>query len=153
MDKQQRSASEEGSPNGPELSGLAAKIVAAAIIEHGGRFLITRRAPGQTLAGKWEFPGGKLDPGESLAQCLERQLLEELGLETVAGDVVAESTFDYPKGRIHLVALKARILAGELALSVHDRAEWLKPDEILSLELAPADIPIVKLLQEGTDGL
>lgn len=124
------------------------KTVTAAIIYDAGRVLLTRRAPGEKLAGLWEFPGGKVEPDETLEQCLTRELLEELGLEVSVGGVVAESSYTYDHGSIHLVALEATILRGPLTLTVHDQAEWVFPHALDQFPLAPADIAIARAVQE-----
>ena len=86
------------------------KAVTAAIIQSGDSFLIARRAPGEKLAGFWEFPGGKVEPNETLQECLERELKEELGLTVRAGDVITESAYHYEHGSINLVAISASIV-------------------------------------------
>ncbi|HAK44799.1 MAG TPA: 8-oxo-dGTP diphosphatase MutT [Spirochaeta sp.] len=90
------------------------KVVAAAIIIRNGRVLICRRAPGEKLAGFWEFPGGKVEPGESLQECLERELREELDVEVRAGEIIR--------------------------LTVHDDYAWVASDVLPDLRLAPADV-------------
>ncbi len=125
------------------------KIVTAAVAERHGHFLIARRAPDQKLAGSWEFPGGKVDPGESLQQCLERELLEELGVRSVAGDVLTESFYRYAHGEFLLKAIKVELLDDRFQLVVHDQIRWLPPEELLKLDLAPADVPIAEFLREG----
>jgi len=124
------------------------KTVTAAIIVRAGNVFLTRRGPKERLAGYWEFPGGKVEDGEQLAECLERELLEELGLRTKAGDVLAESEFHYEHGAIRLIALDTQLISGELHLTVHDRAEWVPIGELTSYQLAPADIPLAEKLQE-----
>lgn len=111
-----------------------------------GRYLMARRAPEQHLAEFWEFPGGKQEENETLQECLEREILEELNLIIRATNPVCESIYSYDRGEIKLIAIHAAVLSGELRLSVHDRAEWLTPSEILKLKLAPADIPIAQYL-------
>lgn len=118
------------------------KTVTAAIIYDTGRVLLTRRGPKEKLAGLWEFPGGKVEPEETLEQCLTRELREELGLEVSVGDVVAESVYTYAHGAIRLVAMEAKILRGQLTLTVHDQAEWVLPNMLEQFSLAPADVPI-----------
>jgi 8-oxo-dGTP diphosphatase len=118
--------------------------------------LICRRAMNQKLAGFWELPGGKVEEGESYAECLARELFEELGVETVVGSVVAESTHAYDSFTIRLVLLETTIVGGEITLSVHDRYEWVPVGELLHWKLAPADIPlarrIVEIHSEGSCG-
>lgn len=120
------------------------KIVAAALIFDGPNVLIARRAPGQNLAGFWEFPGGKLERGETLQSCLSRELDEELGLQCEVLDIFAMSEHYYEGGSIQLIALEAKILSGEIRLTVHDEVAWVHFGELLSFELPPADIPIAK---------
>jgi len=124
------------------------KIVTAAIIWDAGRVLLTRRGPGEKLSGLWEFPGGKVEPNETLEECLTRELLEELGLEVSVGSVVAESVYSYDHGAIRLVALEATIIKGQLTLTVHDRVEWVLPHALEQYALAPADVPIAYALKK-----
>ena len=126
------------------------KLVTAAIIRDGENILVVRRAPGEKLAGFWEFPGGKVEQSETLQECLERELSEELNIATKVSGIVAVSDYNYENGSIKLIALEAEILHGELTLSVHDKLQWLLPSEILDLKLAPADIPIAQALLEKT---
>jgi 8-oxo-dGTP diphosphatase len=129
------------------------KIVTAAIIEDKGLFLIARRAHDQKLAGMWEFPGGKVEPGETLQECLKREITEELGANAIVGEVLTESHYKYQHGEILLVALKTELQSQELRLTVHDEFQWLTPKQILDLDLAPADIPIAKFLMEAVNDL
>lgn len=124
------------------------KLVTAAIIRDGENILVVRRGSGEKLAGFWEFPGGKVEHPETLQECLERELFEELDIATKVTSVVAVSDHKYENGAIKLVALEAEILHGEIKLSVHDKLRWLTPREILELKLAPADIPIAQALLE-----
>lgn len=123
------------------------KIVTAAILrDQQGRVFLCRRAPGQKNAGDWEFPGGKLEEGESLPQGLERELREELGIETRAGKVIAESEYHYGHGAIRLVALETEWLSGEMHPIVHDQLEWVEPSRLAAYALSPADVPIAKFI-------
>ena len=129
------------------------KVVTAAIIQDQERYFVARRGPGEKLAGLWEFPGGKVEPGETLQESLTREIKEELGVEAVVGRVLAESQYKYAHGEILLVGLQTEIKSNDIKLSVHDKAEWLLPAQILALELAPADIPIAKFLMESNNGI
>ena len=126
------------------------KLVTAAIIRDGENILVVRRGPREKLAGFWEFPGGKVEHPETLQECLERELFEELDITTKVTDVVAVSDYKYESGAIKRVALEAEILHGEISLSVHDKLRWLPACKILDLKLAPADIPIAQALLEET---
>nr|WP_313327145.1 (deoxy)nucleoside triphosphate pyrophosphohydrolase [Stutzerimonas balearica] len=121
-----------------------ANQVAAAVVYQDGNILITRRAPGEKLAGMWEFPGGKLESGESPQSCIIRELREELGVESDASEILTTSVFTYPGGTIELIAVTVSLRSAVLTLHVHDRAEWVAPEDLLGYELAPADIPIAE---------
>lgn len=118
------------------------KRVAAAVVYLEGKVLITRRAPGEKLAGLWEFPGGKLEADETPQHCIVREIHEELRVGSIAGDILTESVFTYPGDTIQLVAVELTLNSTNFVLQVHDRVEWCLPRELLSYELAPADIPI-----------
>ena len=118
------------------------QVTAAVIIEH-DRLLLARRGPAESLAGLWELPGGKVEAGETIQECLRRELLEEFEMGTVVGKVVARTFYEYEHGSFDLVALAAERLT-EYRLHVHDAVSWLARDEIASLELAPADVDLVR---------
>jgi 8-oxo-dGTP diphosphatase len=124
------------------------KTVTAAVIYQGSRVLITRRGPDENLAGMWEFPGGKVETGETLEDCLARELREELGLVVSVGAILAESIYHYEHGSIRLVAMLTVVRDGMITLSVHDRAEWVHPRDLDSFPLAPADISIAEHLKK-----
>jgi 8-oxo-dGTP diphosphatase len=118
----------------------------AAVIRRADKILLTRRKADEFLGGYWEFPGGKVEPGETVAACLRRELAEELGVETKIGPLLAESEYTYDHGRIRLLAFETEILSGEIKLTVHDQASWVKVDELTNYTLSPADIPIADTL-------
>ena len=124
------------------------KVVTAAIIINDKKVLLARRGPSETLAGYWEFPGGKVEDGESLAVCLRRELQEELSVDAEVGEVMATSEYHYDHGSFLLVGMYANLLSNDLKLIVHDKAEWVPVDDLLSYELAPADIQLAKHLQD-----
>ena len=122
-------------------------IVAAGLFIEGSRILIARRARGQSLAGFWEFPGGKQEPGESILECLEREIREEFGVDCRAKGVLAEATYEYPQGIIELVGVVAVFTGGDIALTVHDEYRWVEIAELGAYRLAPADILLAKAFQ------
>ena len=124
--------------------------VTAAIIVQDGKVLLTRRAPGQKHAGKWEFPGGKCEAQESPVACLTRELAEEFAITSQVIDFFAESVFFYPGGTIRLLAYRTKIVAGELKLHVHDQIAWVTPADLLQYDLLPADVPIAEKLRGDT---
>jgi 8-oxo-dGTP diphosphatase len=117
--------------------------VTAAIIEKNGRVLIARRKPGKNLAGFWEFPGGKIEAGESPEDCLRRELFEELSINVNVGRFVAKSIYQYQDLLIQLLAYQVEIQSGEVKLVDHDCVEWVTLDEIDNYQMAPADLSIV----------
>lgn len=122
------------------------RVTAALIVDDAGRVLVARRGAGRHLAGWWEFPGGKLEPGESPEACLARELREELGIECAIGSLRATSLHAYDRGAVELLAYDARWISGTLTLHEHDAVDWLAPEALLEIQLAPADIPIARSL-------
>lgn len=127
--------------------------VVAAVIESNGRYLIARRSAEKSLGGKWEFPGGKVEPGETHAQALEREMREEFGVRISAGRVISSQPHAYPSFTIRLTALLSETMDPIAASTDHDRIEWVRATELASYELAEADLPIVALLINGTNGV
>jgi len=121
--------------------------VTAALITHSNKILSVRRSADKHLAGYWEFPGGKLEEGETLEACLKRELEEELGINACIGDYIGQSTYDYGNKLIRLHAFMVPVNSVEMSLTDHDKSKWLSFDELDDVEWAPADIPIVHQLK------
>jgi 8-oxo-dGTP diphosphatase len=117
-------------------------VVGAAILER-GRCLVARRGPGMSLAGQWEFPGGKVEEGEDARAALAREIREELSLEISVGDLLGIGHVDDGAVRIRLEVYSATVERGELRLAEHSEARWIAPDEIASLDWAAADRPLL----------
>ncbi|MCB9734057.1 MAG: NUDIX domain-containing protein [Deltaproteobacteria bacterium] len=122
--------------------------VTAAIIRDGeGRVLLARRRPERRQGGRWEFPGGKIEPGETPEACLLRELEEELGLTGgVVGSCVATSVHDDGRGAVELLAYEVRGARGEIVLVDHDAVVWARPDELLGYDMPEADVPIARAI-------
>ncbi len=127
----------------------AMKDVAAAILEKDGLILIAKKREGTHCAGKWEFPGGKVEANETPAACLQRELKEEFGIEAAIGEFITASEFDYGTIHIRLLAYRARHLSGEITLTDHSEVKWVTLPELQDYDFAGADIPIVKQLLPG----
>jgi len=124
--------------------------VTAAIISDKGEVLICQREAGGNCALLWEFPGGKLEPGESKEECLIRECEEELGIRIATGSIFAETTYQYPDKKIAFTFFSARIIAGEVTPRVHLQVRWVAPDELLKYDFCPADVEVVqRLVQKG----
>lgn len=124
------------------------KEVTAAIIIEKNKILIAQRGANEKLAGKWEFPGGKIELGETPQQCLKREIREELEVDIEVGSYLGESIYTYSNGEIKLIAYFATIIGGEIKLSVHDKIEWVTIGAMDKYDFAPADIPFVEKLKE-----
>lgn len=123
------------------------KEVSAAIIIEDGKVLLARRAKGEKLAGYWEFPGGKREEGETIDECLVREIREELSLDIEVVGEFDTSDYKYPGGRIRLIGLLAEIRNGVVSKTVHDLVEWIEISSVLDYQLAPADIPLAERLR------
>lgn len=122
------------------------KQVTAAIAIQDDRVFLARRAPDQALAGRWEFPGGKMEYGETPEQCLRRELREEFGVDATVMDFVTESIYEYETGAIQLLAYVVQLNEDEVSLRVHDKVAWVPLDELLEYDLLPADVPVAEKL-------
>ncbi len=98
------------------------------------------------MAGLWEFPGGKREAGETIEACIVREIAEELSLDCTAGEILMQHRHVYDGGAINLIAVFVTLASDDWRLSVHDDARWVPAGELLSLDLAPADIPVARAL-------
>ena len=121
-------------------------LVVAALAVVDGRVLIAQRAAGQRLEGMWEFPGGKVEAGETLEAALAREIREEFGVDVVVAEELARTEYDYGDGVLELVAFRTSWPRSPLRLTVHDAVAWPALDEVLSYDLLPADVPIAQQL-------
>jgi len=129
------------------------QLVTAAILEKDGKFLLARRRKGDRLERKWEFPGGKIEPGETPEICLARELREEFGIETEVLEYVGASVYEYGHGTIDLRAYRVRHLSGEFCINAHEEIAWVIKEDLLSYDLSPADVPIAELISGQSHGL
>jgi 8-oxo-dGTP diphosphatase len=123
--------------------------VTAAIIIKDQKVLITQRHPDDAMGGKWEFPGGKIENGETPEACLRRELYEELGIVTEVHNLYAISKHAYPHFTIELLAYNVTIQSGQLTLHDHNDYRWASISDLDSFDFSDADKPIVEKLREN----
>ena len=127
------------------MGDLPTVEVAAAVIEADGRYLITRRTKGH-LEGFWEFPGGKVRPGETLPDCLRREVREELGVEISVGEKIETVTWHYPERTVVLHFFRCRH-AGEITPQEGQAFEWVVPEDLDRYRFPPADASLIHRLR------
>lgn len=120
--------------------------VVAALIWNNGKFMICQRPENKSRALLWEFPGGKVEAGETKEAALARECREELAIELEVGKMFADSTFVYPDISVHLSLFEANIVSGEPKLLEHRDIRWITPEEAHLFEFSPADVPFVEKL-------
>jgi 8-oxo-dGTP diphosphatase len=123
-------------------------VVAAAVIERDGTFLLTRRLQGVHLEGCWEFPGGKCEDGEPHAACLEREIAEELDAPVRVGREVLAISHSYPDRTVELHFFACDLL-GEARPVLGQEMRWVRRDELAALEFPPADRELIRMLSRG----
>ena len=122
--------------------------VTAAIIICSNKILITRRAQGKYLAGYWEFPGGKLNDGETQKECLTREIKEELDICVEPHTFFMENTHHYSDRTILLKAYLCKYVSGDITLKDHDQMAWVSIHELSNYKFSPADIPFISSLKK-----
>lgn len=120
--------------------------VVGAVLERGDLILAARRAPGMTQPGLWEFPGGKVEPGETPAEALRREIAEELGCTVDVGVHVATCEHENGSGIVILDTYRCTLVTGEPRPLEHAELRWLPPEQLAGLPWSPADLPTVRRL-------
>lgn len=122
--------------------------VTGAVLLRDGLILAAQRGSDKALPGYWEFPGGKIEPGESPEDSLARELKEELLCEAIIGERITTTSYEYSFGLVELSTYWCELIKGEPQLTEHVEIRWLKPEELEHLKWAPADIPTAVLISE-----
>ncbi|MFD2593853.1 (deoxy)nucleoside triphosphate pyrophosphohydrolase [Sphingobacterium griseoflavum] len=125
---------------------MAITKVVCGIIFKGEHVLICRRKQEKSLGGYWEFPGGKVEEGESYEETLVRELDEELGLKVSIQQPFVTHIHEYAKGTIELISFICSTAQTAFELVDHDQIEWIDVSQLLDWKLAPADVPIAEAL-------
>lgn len=121
--------------------------VVAAVVIQGDKVLIAQRADGH-IKGKWEFPGGKVRPGESPRAALEREILEELNIRIEVGEKIGAVDFSVGRKPYRLLAFASVYLDGDFRLKDHSQLDWVTVEALLTVDLAPPDVPIAEQLAQ-----
>jgi 8-oxo-dGTP diphosphatase len=123
------------------------RVVAAALYDNLGRVLIADRPPGKHMAGRWEFPGGKVAEGETLSDALARELNEELGITVSAAQPLVDLTHDYPDRRVELHLWVVQGYTGEPKSLDGQQLKWVEPARLFDEDILEADLPFIQALQ------
>ena len=124
-------------------------LVVAALIKKDNNVLIARRSTGdENVLGKWEFPGGKVEPNETEEHAIEREIKEEFELDIKANKYIINNVCEYPTKTVDLRLYECEYISGEFKLHDHSEYKWVNINELLNYNLAPADIPLAKYLKE-----
>lgn len=122
--------------------------VVAGVIKDGNKIFATQRGYGD-FKGGWEFPGGKMEPGETPQQALARELKEELTVDVSVEDFICTVEYDYPNFHLTMHCFYCTVVGGELKLLEHEAAKWLEKENIRSVDWLPADIAVVEALEKN----
>ncbi len=124
-------------------------VAAAALIEPGGRVLVAQRPEGKSMAGLWEFPGGKINPGETPEFALMRELEEELGIETrpTCYAPIGFASHSYDDFHLLMPLFACRMWRGRPEPQEGQKIKWVFPQDLFSLDMPPADIPLIHQLE------
>ena len=128
------------------------RVVAAVIKAENGKgqpiIFATQRGYGD-LKGGWEFPGGKIEEGETPQEALKREIMEELDTEISVGDLIDTIEYDYPTFHLSMDCFWCQIVKGDLVLKEHEAAKWLRMDELDSVEWLPADVTLIDQIRNN----
>ncbi|MCC8046036.1 MAG: (deoxy)nucleoside triphosphate pyrophosphohydrolase [Clostridiales bacterium] len=122
--------------------------VVAAVIRHENKIFATQRGYGEFKDG-WEFPGGKVEPGETAQEALAREIREELDTVISVGERLMRVEYDYPAFHLSMDCFWAEVVSGDLVLKEHEAARWLSGDELYTVEWLPADLELIEIIQKA----
>ena len=122
--------------------------VVAAVIRDGERIFATQKGYGN-YKDWWEFPGGKIEAGETPQQALKREILEELDTEIEVGDLITSVEYDYPEFHLSMDCFWCTVTSGKLVLKEAEDAKWLSKDELMSVKWLPADLEVLEIISKS----
>ncbi|MFP7492969.1 (deoxy)nucleoside triphosphate pyrophosphohydrolase [Terribacillus saccharophilus] len=121
--------------------------VVGAVIVQDNKILCAQRGTEKSLPLKWEFPGGKIEKNETPQEALKREITEEMQCSISIGEEIEDTTYEYDFGIVHLKTFYCQLLEGEPTLTEHVAIKWLAPEDLSSLDWAPADIPAIEKIR------
>ncbi|WP_102707865.1 (deoxy)nucleoside triphosphate pyrophosphohydrolase [Terribacillus saccharophilus] len=121
--------------------------VVGAVIKRDNKILCAQRGTEKSLPLKWEFPGGKIEKEETPEEALKREIIEEMQCSISIGEAIEDTTYEYDFGVVNLKTYYCDLVEGEPTLTEHVAIKWLAPEELSSLDWAPADIPAIDKIQ------
>jgi 8-oxo-dGTP diphosphatase len=125
--------------------------VSAALLFRRGKLLIAKRPTGTHLAGLWEFPGGKREPGETFEECLVRELREELGIEATVYETIDEIVHEYPGKTVHLKFFRCELQTGEPRPLHCEEVAWITREQLMDYAFPPADARLLEKISKADD--
>lgn len=128
------------------MHNLIVKKVIASVIKQNGKFLIAQRAKQDSLYGKWEFPGGKMEEDETEQECLRRELFEEFGIKAEIGNYLCSSFFEHKGNLTEMRAYSVVSYSGELQLFDHQQITWVEAEKLSSFDMPEPDKPIIEYI-------
>ena len=132
------------------MPNLKSKKVIAAVIMDQDKVMIAQRAKKDSLYGKWEFPGGKMEEGETEHECLKRELHEEFGINAHVGEYIMSSFFEHNATAYEMRVYQVPSFTGSISLFDHQAVKWVTPNELIDYDMPAPDKPIVEELLKNT---
>ena len=134
---------------GIEIVFMKPLKVVCGIIYKKDKIFVARRKDGKPMAGKWEFPGGKVESHESEEMALKRELFEEFGMEVKVRDNLGNNIHAYSNFSINLVGYRCDFISASFQLTDHDKFEWVEKRDLINYDLAEADVPLIGLINHN----
>lgn len=131
------------------MPNLSKKKVVAGIIKKNDTILIAQRAKKDSLYGKWEFPGGKMEQGETEQECLKRELYEEFGIDAKIGEYFYTVPFEHKNQSMEMLVFFVHFFSGEIILHEHNQIKWVKKEDLLLYDFPEPDKPVIQKLLDN----
>ena len=149
-EREERPSPPAGTRQGRDGPPVRVIDVVGAVVRDGDRMLMAQRPEGKTQAGLWEFPGGKIEPGETPAQALVRECREELAISVEDPQVLASVVHRYPEKTVRLILMECRIARGDVPVpQEHQAVAWVTASDLATLPICPADRELLPAVQES----